>query len=146
MTGFDFEKAKYDLIQDEGLRVKMYPDSKGVWTIGVGHNMNRPISRNAALLILTDDMVATISDLNRCMPWWGSLDPVRQRVLLNMCFNLGIDRLASFRKMLSALQAQQYSIAAKEMLDSLWAHQVGARADRLAKMMETGKDLDVIQD
>jgi lysozyme len=40
--------------------------------------------------------------------------------------------------MLAALEQGDYETAAKEMLDSKWARQVGDRANRLAKMMEDG--------
>ena len=55
-----------------------------------------------------------------------------------MCFNLGIGRLLNFRNFLSALQSGDHKAAAAEMLDSLWAKQVGARAQRLALQIETG--------
>ena len=64
-----------------------------------------------------------------------------QRVLINMCFNMGIDRLLGFQRMIVAIIAERWDEAAREMLDSTWAHQVGARADRLARMMETGAEL-----
>jgi lysozyme len=55
-----------------------------------------------------------------------------------MCFNLGIARLRGFKKMLAAMQAGDVETAAKEMLDSTWAKQVGARAHRLAAQWRAG--------
>jgi lysozyme len=63
---------------------------------------------------------------------------VRQRVLANMCFNLGISRLKGFVRMLSALRRKDFAAAAREMRSSKWAEQVGARAERLARLMEAG--------
>jgi lysozyme len=55
-----------------------------------------------------------------------------------MAFNLGINRLVKFRKMLEALGKQDYQAAADQMLDSLWVEQVGDRAKRLADLMRNG--------
>jgi lysozyme len=66
------------------------------------------------------------------------LDPVRARVLQNMAFNLGIDGLLGFKNTLSAVKAKNWAAASQGMLSSRWAEQVGARAQRLAKMMRTG--------
>ena len=41
--------------------------------------------------------------------------------------------------MLNALQDGRYADAAKAMLDSKWAKQVGDRARRLAQQMESGE-------
>ena len=72
------------------------------------------------------------------MAWWLKLDDNRQRVLANMCFNLGYPRLRNFKKFLAALQTGNWEEAAEEMLDSKWAVQVGDRAKRLSKRMEKG--------
>ena len=72
------------------------------------------------------------------LPWWRKLDEVRQRVLANMCFNLGIDKLLGFQNALAAMAKGVYTTAAAEMQDSLWYGQVGQRAVRLCSAMETG--------
>ena len=68
-------------------------------------------------------------DLNE--PWWRSLDSNRQRVVANMCFNLGYPRLKKFKKFIYAMQISQWEKAAEEMMDSKWATQIGERAVRL---------------
>ena len=65
------------------------------------------------------------------MSWWRNLDDERQRVMANMCFNLGYPRLSKFVKFLAAMQEEDWSKAGEEMLDSKWATQVGNRAQRL---------------
>jgi lysozyme len=55
-----------------------------------------------------------------------------------MQFNLG-GRLLTFRHALAAMRMADWATAAAEMRSSLWALQVGARADRLARAMETGE-------
>jgi lysozyme len=88
--------------------------------------------------LLCDDLCDTFADLDRALPWWRGLDPVRQRVLVNMCFNLGITKLLEFVLTLAAIKAAQYETAAREMLASDWAKEVGKRANRLSIMMKTG--------
>ena len=68
-------------------------------------------------------------------PWWRSLDDNRQRILANMCFNLGYPRLSGFKRFLAALHTGQWETAAVEMMDSKWATQVGDRAKRLRDRM-----------
>jgi lysozyme len=131
-----------DLRRDEGVRKKPYRDSLGVWTVGVGHNLESgPVLSDAALQqILMDDIDATLAFLDLHCPWWLSQAPIYQRVLANMAFNLG-PKLLEFHDTLSAFQAKDYETAKQQMLKSLWGTQVGARADRLAQMTETGQEL-----
>jgi len=66
------------------------------------------------------------------------IDPVRQAVLLELAFNVGGHRVISFLKMRECIKNQDWPGAARELLDSKWALQVGMRADRMAKQLETG--------
>ena len=68
--------------------------------------------------------------------WYGELDNARQGVIQEMCFNLGLARLKTFKKMLLACKMGNYELAAREMLSSLWARQVGKRAETLADIMK----------
>jgi lysozyme len=57
-------------------------------------------------------------------------------VLVNMLFNLGRPRLSKFKNFNAKLVEGDYAGAAPEGLDSLWARQVGARANRLMERLE----------
>ena len=48
--------------------------------------------------------------------------------------------LLGFKNTLATIRAGDYQRAASMMLDSKWAGQVGQRAERLSRMMATGKD------
>jgi lysozyme len=125
----------------EGERLKPYRCTAGKLTIGVGRNLDdRGITAEESAYLLANDIAREERALLRELPWVSGLDEVRQRVLLDMAFNLGIQGLLKFRLTLSAIQAGQYERAASMMLDSLWAKQVGQRAERLSRMMATGKD------
>jgi len=73
-------------------------------------------------------------------PIVSDLDAVRQRVVIDMAFNIGVPRLTGFKKMWAAIHCGDYEEAALEMMDSKWARQVGRRAERLSDMMRKGTD------
>jgi len=130
------------LILHEGLRLKPYRDTVGKLTIGVGRNLDDVgISRDEAEYLLRNDIAKVMASLSK-FDWFNSLDFVRRKVIIDMAFNLGLGGLLLFKNMISAIKEQDYKRAAAEMLDSKWAQQVKTRADRLALMMETGKDYD----
>lgn len=125
----------------EGVRLKPYRCTAGFLTIGVGRNLEaRGITSEEADVLLRNDVVDVIAGLAMELPWIWELSDVRQRVLVDMAFNLGVEGLLQFKNTLAAIQAGDYKRAAAMMLDSRWASQVGGRARRLARMMETGAD------
>lgn len=132
---------------DEGLELLPYVDTEGVWTLGHGHNLNEPITMEAADHILRDDLARALIDLDVNKPWWIYLPKPAQLVIGNMQFNLGWPKFSLFKRFWMAVEAHQYTLAAIEIRDSRYYRQVGARAERLAKLMEScdGKQpLDII--
>lgn len=137
-----------DLKRDEGFRREAYADSLGFLTIGYGHHgldvhEGECWSEEEASLQLEADIATAIIGLDKAISWWRDLDPVRQDALANMAFNLGVTKLLGFEKMLAALQARNWSLAASSALLSTWANQVGDRAQRIANMFKTGTRLTV---
>ena len=133
------DAAASDLIRDEGLKLRPYRCTAGKLTVGYGHNLDDVgISKTVAIFILRDDIEGCVVDLNRNARWWRSLPENCQRALINMCFNLGWPRLSKFQNMFAALQSGDYARAADEALDSLWANQVGERAQRVAALIREG--------
>lgn len=128
------------LKRDEGLRLTPYKDSVGKLTIGIGRNLDDVgISTEEAEFLLNNDIQRAASDLVKALPWTANLDRVRNAVLVNMAFNLGIRGLLQFKNTLSLIQQGKYDQAAEAMLQSRWANQVGDRAGRLALQMKTGE-------
>jgi lysozyme len=123
---------------EEGLSRIAYPDSRGILTLGYGHRLSVPISVRAADLILDDDIGDMLGALPLRFPWVNRLNDIRQAVLGDMAYNLGVSGLAAFTQMLAAVQAGDYATAADQMLQSAWATQVGTRAHVLAERMRTG--------
>ena len=136
---YDAEKLRAELERDEGYKDTAYLDTEGIPTIGVGHNLTtNPVSGILIADWLTEDIAIAEQSLDNLYHPWRGLTDVRQRVLVNMAFNMGQSRLGGFRKMWAAIRAQDYEEAAVQMLDSKWAGQVGPRAPRLADMMREG--------
>ena len=123
------------LIKHEGLRLKPYRCTAGKLTIGVGRNLEDVgISEQEALVLLNGDIERTVKETSE-FSWYASLSCVRQDVVLSMVFNLGLSRFKGFVKLIECLQNGNFEGAAKAMLDSQWANQVGLRAQELAEMM-----------
>ena len=86
------------------------------------------------------DIKIVCHELDMKEPWWRNLDDTRQRVMANMCFNLGHPRLSNFKRFLAAMHTAQWETAAVEMMDSKWSSQVGDRALRLRDKVLRGDD------
>lgn len=128
------------LIEDEGLKLKPYHCTAGYLTIGVGRNLDtNGISKDEALQMLDNDIARCTAELRQTFTWFESLDSVRQEVLINMCFNMGLKTLKTFVNTLRLISEGRYKSASESMLKSKWAEQVGARAERLAEAMKEGK-------
>ena len=135
----DRRRFKADIKQMEGCRLLPYHDTLGNLTIGYGRNLSAVgITKLEAEIMLNHDIEGAERDAES-LEVFSKLSEVRQEVLVNMIFNMGLPRLKSFRKMLAALEAGDYETAADEMLDSRWHHQVGRRAEILAQRMRTGE-------
>ena len=122
----------------EGLSLLPYEDTEGHLTIGFGHNLDSGITIQQAYLLLESDLEICMTELDKGFPGWREHPEHVQNVLIEMQFNLGRPRLSKFKKMWTALSNDDYETAAKEMLDSKWAEQVGHRAETLAKQMSEG--------
>lgn len=127
------------LKRDEGMRLTPYKDSIGKLTIGIGRNLDDVgISKDEAEYLLANDVAKVKIELGQALPWTSGLDQARLGALQNMAFNMGVKGLLKFKNTLSLIKAGQYDAAAHEMMLSLWARQVGARATRLAQQIYTG--------
>lgn len=140
MDTFNLNKLKTELERDEGRRSKPYKDTEGIITIGVGWNLEERGLPSWMIDKLFDLSVQDAErDARAIFKNFDDLTPVRQRVLINMAFNLGQTRLRGFKKMIAAAHSEDWKETAAQIRDSKWARQVDARADRLADMMEMGE-------
>ena len=149
------------LIKHEGLVLTVYQDTLGIDTIGIGRNLkDRGISDEElkdmgiasiediyqygitdvdAVYLATNDVEIVERELLAAHPCVDSLDSVRQLILMDMAFNMGVPRLRKFKNMWAAIHNEDFTTAAKEMLDSRWANQVKSRATKLAHAMHHGE-------
>lgn len=150
----NYEKTEYRIGLDEGYRQHAYPDTDGNITIGIGDNLTdrlgvktmeeaakiypEGISYEEAVKNMKDFINKLIPSIRINIPFFDTLDDVRQSIIVNMAYNMGISKLIGFRDMLMYLKARKFGIAANEMRDSVWYRQVPQRAERLATMMRTG--------
>ena len=158
---YDRQDLIEKLIVAEGLRLQVYKDTLGIDTIGIGRNLeDRGITKEElddldiptiehvyeygiteadAVYLATNDVQIVEEELVRAHPCLDRLDSVRQLILIDMAFNMGVPRLCKFKKMRAAVEAEDFPTAAKEMLDSRWATQVKGRATKLANAMHNGE-------
>ena len=135
LTAILFEQLK----RHEGFRSKPYRDSIGKLTIGFGRNLDDVgIDGSEAEILLEADIDRALDAASRFI-WFRLLETARQSVVVNMIFNLGLQKFSGFKNMIRFIELKNYALAAKEMLNSKWASQVGDRAKELAQIMETGE-------
>lgn len=152
MTATTFARLLADLRRDEGLKLTVYYDTTGHATIGYGHKLTEAeldsgffatgIDQVKATALLTEDADEAVRDVERYLPCFHQLDPVRQRVVANLSYNLGWLGLKKFGWTLNALERGDYDGAARHLQQSVWFTQVKTRGVRLVAMLRTGRDSD----
>jgi len=123
------------LLKHESLCLRPYQDTEGKCTIGVGRNLtDTGISTEEAMFLLAND-IERVTNEAKTFPWFDQLSEPRKVAILDMLFNLGLTKFCGFKKMIKAIEVQDFDTAANEMLDSDWAREVSDRAVELAGMM-----------
>ena len=136
-------KLEEELKVDEGCVYEIYEDHLGYATFGIGHlvkeidpeygkALGTTVPEERVTECFNEDIDIVCGELDKNLPWWTELSDNRQRILANMCFNLGYPRLSGFKNFLGALEDKEWD---KASMESKWAEQVGPRADRLKDRM-----------
>lgn len=138
-------KLRERLIRSEGYKHRPYVDTVGKLTIGVGFNLTDVGLYEEEIEFILDNRIRLVREYLSNVPVYLNLDPVRQGVLEDMCFNLGPepfdgDGVKDWPIFMSQLARGDWKSAASNMRKTLWAKQVGQRAIKLARIMETGVD------
>lgn len=124
----------------EYLRLKPYRDTVGKLTIGYGRNLEDDgITESEAGNMLLHDIDMISEELEKRIPFFTSLNDVRQAVLIDMAYNMGIHGLMEFTNMLQCIEKGDYVTASLAMLQSKWASEVGRRAADLSDLMTSGR-------
>lgn len=144
---------------DEGVRSRMYLDSKGIRTIGIGHNLdaNPPCEavvnfQTSAHLPVNDDWLPQsidaqyVKDLSaNCSwlwerPWWSACSEPRQAALNDMAFNLGPEKMMKFTTFLGLIAVQDWDAAANDLINNTAvARELPTRYYRLARILHSGE-------
>lgn len=151
------QKLAQSLTIDEDDKLVPYLDPRLIWSFGIGRCLETNPLTGAEWKWLLDNKALTVSlteigsqylfvnDWNvavtqikaRC-DFWQRLDDVRQNILIEMCFQLGISNLLGFNKMFAAMRIGDFAAAARHGLDSDWAKQTPERAKKLMHSLEFG--------
>jgi len=127
------------LKRDEATRNKVYFDSIGIPTIGVGRNLRDVGLSDTEIDFLLDNDIKRVRSELSSLDWYRDLDEVRRGAIENMCFNMGLATLLQFTNTIKYLMDKDWQNAHDNMLKSLWARQVGIRAERLTKQILVGE-------
>ena len=144
----NIEQCKEEIKRHEGEVLEIYEDSLGYKTLGVGHLIQKkdlefnlpvgtPVIQEVVDLYYEDDFNKHLKetiDLIGEEEFENLPEPI-QHVLVNMCFNLGKNRLSAFKNMLKAVKAKDWKEMANQMEDSKWFNQVGRRGKELIEMV-----------
>ena len=131
--------------EHEGYRNKVYLDSLGKRTVGVGHLCvedfwvgDREYSEDMLMNILKYDLKNAIEGAERLLKDCRILDSLAREIVIEMVFQLGETGVSKFKNMLKALkEGPDYKTAAIEMLDSRWAKQTPNRAKKMSDSMRS---------
>ena len=125
----------------EGYRDRIYLDSEGHLTGGWGHHfyVGSRLSVDIAEILLKQDIaLATADYMKIALPTRKKLNIARARVIVEMIFNMGLQKVLQFKRMWEAIKVEDFEKASAEMIDSKWAFQVKGRAVEMAEIMRKG--------
>jgi len=123
----------------EGFMPTVYQDN-GSLSIGYGRNLvTNGVTKEEALYLLRNDIDRVTAALTKKYSVFEELTNPRRAVLISMAYNLGIEKLSTFKEMFKALDRRDYPLAAREMRMSKWCDQTNTRCLVLSEMMETGQ-------
>jgi lysozyme len=140
------DQLREELEADEGLKYEIYLDHLGLKTCAIGHlcksgepeyemEVGDPVSEERVAELFAKDIAWTLSDCQKLIPDFDMLPEEARLILANMMFNMGLNRMSKFLRLLAAVEERRWEKAADEMLDSKWATQVPARSERLIARM-----------
>lgn len=140
MASVNLDKLQKSIRGHEGYRRFPYLDTVGKLTVGIGRNLADVGLSDDEIQLMFENDIARVLDFFSKLDWFNNLDEVRQRVILEMGFQLGNVGVLRFQTMIAALRLNDWKNAAAAMLDSKWHTQTPARCESLAMRMASGLD------
>ena len=141
----NMERLLKSVKEHEGYRNKVYLDTLGKRTVGVGHlcvedfwEDDKEYDEKFLMTILEHDLQTAIKGAKELMEEHdcADIDEQAEEILIEMVFQLGMTGVSKFKNMWKALSELNYVGASYEMLDSRWAKQTPNRAKSMAKTMK----------
>ena len=122
--------------EHEGFRSSVYQCTQGYDTIGYGFAIkDLELTEEIAEQILIQKLSKLESKVRKKFDWYIYLPQEGKDVIINLCYQLGINGFSKFKKTIYLLETEQYEEASVEMLDSLWANQTPRRAKELSEVI-----------
>jgi len=150
----DFNNKAFEcqLRKHEGVRNKVYLDSKNLETAGIGHLLREDekakyplgstVSEEQISSWFQQDTSTAIKDAQKFlgMDTWNGLDDNRKRAVADMAYNLGGSRLSKFVSFKREMQAGNYDQAARQIENTPYYQQVKTRGPKIASQIRNGVD------
>lgn len=140
------ETLESRIIRHEGFcsvpKIDVYPN----FVVGFGHDISKSeydnysngITWDAAESLLQSDIFVVKSECAKVFPWILGLSTLRQEVIWEMAFQMGIEGVSAFKNMIAAIRDQDWNKASQSMLDSAWHSETPSRCSELANLMKNG--------
>ena len=117
----------------EGFRSKVYNCTENYPTIGYGFAIkDLVLDEDICNIILQRKLESLIRSIEFKFKWYADLPNAVKDVVIEMCYQLGVNGVSKFKKTIEHLKCEEWELAADEMLDSKWAKQTPNRAKALS--------------
>jgi lysozyme len=164
----DFNKLYNQLDKHVGKRAKVDLDTQRIKTIGIGFNLERAgaqkqiwalslnyheilfskkeLSESEIQALFKADADESVKASRKNAAKFDEIPEAKQRVVIDMVFNLGLAGFSKFQKLVAALKKRDWMEAAYQMDRSAWYGQVGIRAKTLVKTMRNdGRSIPLVK-
>lgn len=142
----NLDELRDEISADEGVILETYLCSLSHKTVGIGHlclkgepeydlPVGTAVEQSRVNALFEQDIYQTIGDCRQIYDGFDDMPGELQKILANMCFQLGRTRLSKFVLTNELIKSGDFKGASIEMLNSRWAAQTPARAQRLSQRM-----------
>ena len=119
--------------QSEGYSKTVYQCTEGYDTIGYGFAVkDLELTEEVSEIILREKLIKLKKDIENRFEWVANAPSMIKNVVIEMCYQLGINGFSKFKRTIYYFETEQYWEASIEMLDSRWAKQTPNRAKKLS--------------
>ena len=139
------EDAKQMVIAHEGIRLQPYKDTKGLWTVGVGHligdghtlppDMNRQFTKQEVMDMFESDFAKHVKIAEQT-PGYDKANAAGKAAFVDLAFNMG-KWWPKFPTTSKALEKGDFASAAQGLQNSAWYTQVGNRGPKIVALVSS---------